>query len=304
MKKLFLFLLLAFSISVFSEESDPFPNGIEEPAPSSTPLHPFAISGDFFFVKKAHFRDKDIEDETISYGQIDAAFAYTHACNPYCGFIFGAGYVGSKVDWDENPFFSEKYFNYVSFQVGAFTRAEENWMWTLNANMFIDTEILDLADYALYQAVLWGKYKWFDCLRLDVGFILEVGLSKEKIWPILGFEFAPYPEKWSLTVIYPIDISFEYYLSKMWTAGASIRFIRNRHRVRESEPLPRGIFEYQATGAEFDLTFQPFSWFFVTGFVGSTFLGDLKITNANNHDAQFFKFDGSLYAGVSAVLAY
>ncbi len=267
--------------------------------------YPFSLAGDAIHVKGAHFRDHPaIEHEELHYSQIDAAFAYTHPINECYGLLFGAGYVGSRVDWKENPDFDETLFNYVNFSVGGFTKAYSDWLWSLVATMFIDTAHFHITDYALYQGILSGKYTWCDWLAFDAGFIVEVGLHKTKIWPILGFELAPWPNVWALSVVYPMDISFEWFLTSYLSLGGSVRFLRNRHRVSENEPLSHGIFEYRTAGAECDLSLQPFDWISVVGFAGSTFNGDLKITDANNHNATHFKFKGSFYAGVSALLNY
>lgn len=295
----FLTLLFLYPFLLSGQEEFEF---IPDLKPS--PTYPFSFTADYIDVHKAHFRTPGLEGEHLKYQQIDAAFAYTHPLCEEFGLIFGAGYVGTIVDWKENPDFRETRFNYVTFSAGTYSKQVEDWFWSFNANIFLDTAEQSFSDYALYQAVLWGRYHWFSCLTLHGGFILEAGLHKEKVWPIFGFDYAPYPDDWKLSVIYPIEIYFDYFITKTLSTGASIRFLRNRHRVLESEPLPRGIFEYRTTGLEFDLTFTPFRWILASGFFGSTFNGDLKVTNSNNHHAVHYKFKGSLYGGVSGRLSY
>lgn len=267
------------------------------------PFYPFSLSGQYVDVQKATFRTPGLEGRTLRYRQWDAAFAYTHPFCEYWGLIFGAGWVGTEVDMTENPEFSQTLFNYVNFSVGGFTKAFPDWTWTLTFAAFLDVEEFSFADYALYQTVLWGKYDFCKWLELDFGLILELGLYKEKVWPIIGFVFLPW-ENWRINAVYPINVSIEYEWSSCWTLAGSIRFLRNRHRVSKEEMNSQGIFEYETAGAEFDLIFSPFKWASVKGFAGRTFQGDLKVTDRNDNNSHHYKFNGSFYAGASAVVSF
>lgn len=273
-----------------------------DPACEPPPL-PIGMSGTYLRVFPARLRDPEFEGEHLSYFQTNAAYAYTHACNPYCGWIFGAGYVGTELDWKENPFFDEKFFSYVNFNLGGYTKATPDWTWVLTGTMFMDTAVLDLRNYALYQVVLHGKYFFSPCVAFDVGFLIEAGLKRGKAWPILGIEYDP-TDRFSLHLVYPFDISVSYDIFPMLTIAGSLRFLRDRHRTLEINPLPMGIYEYETTGYECDLTFSPFENLAITAFAGSTFNGRIKITNQNNHHPSFIKFTGSFYSGAAALLAF
>lgn len=292
----FLLMPPAFSESVWNDDVFDLEN-------APPPLYPFSVSGEYLPVSQTHFRTPGFEDKTLTYRQWTTAFAATYPFNEISGLIFGAGWVGTEVNMEDNPDFDETIFNYVNLSFGGFTRAFPDWTWTATIALFLDTEVFSFIDYALYQGVLWGRYTLCPTLELDFGFIIEAGLKKDKIWPILGFVYMPYPNL-RLNAIYPINISLEYDFWSYWKAAGSIRFLRNRHRVEKEEPNSQCIFEYRDTGAEFDLTCAPFEWFFIKGFAGSTFKGDLKITDRNDNDATHFKFRGSFYWGVSAVLSY
>lgn len=271
--------------------------------PTPPPFYPFSVSGHYLAVQKAHFRTPGFEDKWMRYKEGGAAFSYTHPFNELCGLIFGTGWVGTVVDMEDNPAFHDTFFNYVNFSVGGFTKVFPDWTWTLTAAAFLDTESFSFADYALYQGVLWGQYAFCKWLELDCGLILECGLDRDKVWPIIGFVFKPW-DKWRLNAVYPINLALEYEWTRCLTLAGSIRFLRNRHRVDQDEPDPQGIFEYRDIGAEFDLTFSPFTWGSAKGFIGKTFDGDLKITDRNYHNAIHYKFVGSYYAGVSARFSY
>lgn len=265
--------------------------------------YPFTINGQFLQVSPTRFRESDLSNQKLHYRQNDLTFAYTHPFNAYCGLIFGAGWVGSKVDMEDNPEFNQTTFDYVNFSLSAFTKAFPCWTWTVALAAFLDVEEFSLIDYALYQGILWGRYEVNSQLELDFGVIAEVGLHKEKIWPILGFIYTISP-KWKINAVFPVNIALDYTINPCWMASASVRFLRNRHRLQEDEVNSQGIFEYRTTGYEVDLTYSPFPWFSAKGFIGLTTQGDLKITDRNNHHAHHFKFEGAGYIGASAVLSY
>lgn len=275
----------------------------KEPACDTDPFYPFSLWSEYYSVSPAKFRTSEVEGEKISYSQWETTFFYIQPLSTSYGMIFGAGYIGADVNWKENPFFREKLFNYVSMTAGAYTNAFPDWDWNTLISVLIDTEEFSLTEYALYQWTLEGEYTFCDWMVFHGGFILEAGLSKEKIWPIVGFEFLPWDD-WKINAIFPLNISVEYAVTPNFTAVAAVRFLRNRHRVKDSEIYPQAIFEYRSTGAEFELSYHPFTWLSVTGFAGSTFNGDFKITNRNNHDAQHFKFNGSFYAGGNLNLSF
>ncbi len=308
MKKWLIFLSI-ITTSIFGQMTDrePLEGFVTDPffeiENAPPPFFPFSVSGDYIDVSRATLRTPGQRGKELRYRQWDIAYAYTHPFSPVYGLIFGAGWVGSEVSMQDNPEFKETIFNYVNFSVGGFTNAFNNWTWTLTLGIFLDSEVFSLLDYSLYQGVLWGKYNLCSALDFNCGLITEIGLNKEKIWPIFGFTFTPSPD-WRLNAVYPINMSLEYDFLSCWTAAASIRLLRNRHRVQENEPNPRGIFEYHTWGGEFDLIFSPFDWFSIKGFAGSTADGDLKVTNRNDKHGTHFKFRGSFYTGANAILSF
>lgn len=299
--KYILFLLLLPTLLFAVEDDLNYPLFEVENAPP--PFYAFSISGQYVDVSKTDFRSPGLENSNLIYRQADAAFAYTHPCTEVAGFIFGAGWVGTDVDMKDNPDFNETNFNYINFSVGGYTKAFDPWTWTLTLAAFLDTEEFSFSDYALYQGVLWGKYAFCPYVELDFGLILEVGLNKEKVWPILGFIYTPW-DCFKINAVYPINITAEYFWNDAWTLAGSIRFLRNRHRVQKDEPNSQGIFEYRTTGAELDLIYSPLDRLSVKGFAGKTFDGDLKMTNRRDNNGRHFKFDGSFYWGVSGVFSF
>lgn len=293
--------LAYFPIALFAQ--DAFEPQFDVAPPQAPPFFPFSLSGSYLSVAEATFHTPDVEGQQLKYEQYDTGLSYTHPCSEKWGFIFGAGWIGTEVAWDENPDFNQTRFNYINASFGGFTKAYPRWTWTAVFGMFFDTEEFSLADYTLYQVTIWGKYEWFPCFEFDVGFILELGLDKQKMWPIFGFVYNM-TEKWHLNAIYPILINMNYDFLRYWNAGIGLQFLRNRHRVTNSEPNPQSIFEYHTIGYEGNLSFKPSKNINIEGFIGSTFRGDLKITNRHDKHGRHFKFDAAPYTGVNGVLSF
>ena len=296
MKWLFIFLLPA---TLFAQ----IEWGEQEELPSPPPFYPFSLGGSYVNVANATFYTPDVKGEKIKYEQYDVNFTFTYPFNEMCGMIFAAGWVGTEVNWAENPSFNETNFDYIDLTIGGFSKAFSKWTWTLTASAFFDTAEFSLIDYTLYQGLLWGKYNLCDTLQLDVGFLLEAGLSKDKIWPILGFIYTPY-KTLRIHAVYPIDMIVEYDLNKQVMLAGAIRILRNRHRVQNNEPSPRAVFQYQSWGGEFDIQYTPIKRFFARAFIGTTFGGALRIGNQDDKHCTHYKFDPSAYAGVASVLSF
>ena len=295
------FFLLLLPTCLIAQETDDQIFRLQNDLPP--PFSPFALSGSYLRVSPAHFRTTGLTDQKLIFQQREISFSYKNPCSPVWGFLFGAGWESTEVDMQENPEFNEKNFNYINGLVGGYTTAFPNWLWKFTFSGFIDIDERSLVDNTLYQGVLWGKYDISPCIELDFGFIAEGGLRRTKVWPIIGFIYV-ISKRFTLSSIFPIDMSINYSITKCLIASASLRFLRNRHRLKETEPNPQGIFEYQTTGAEFQLTYAPKLCFSITGFAGSTTNGDLKISDRKNKHATHFKFKGSSYAGLSAILAF
>lgn len=271
--------------------------------PSLCELPVFSFDGNYINVRKTDFYSKDVKNEQIKYRELDLSFTYLHAFDDLNALSLGVGFIGSNVHWKENPFFRETEFGYVTFTVAGVSMMLDDWLWKAGEIVLIDTAELNISDYALYQTFLFGKYALCKPLYLNMGFILELGLNKSKIWPVLGLDLYC-SKKLHFHAVYPLDISAEYYFLPELSLEASCRFLRNRHRVKNTEALAMGIFEYRTTGAELNLNYKPFDPILITGYIGTTFNGELKITNRNNHHGIHEKFRGSLYYGLSGNLSF
>lgn len=265
--------------------------------------HPFSLISFGLRTDAAPFYSPDVRGENISFANITASGTYAHPLTACSGVVFGAQYVGTDVAWRENPSFKTTHFSYLGFTLGAYTLELDRWSWKATFSALFDTAVLDLSNYALYDALIIGEYSLPCGLYLNVGFMLELGLCKEKAWPVFGFRYDASP-LWRLHLIYPIDISLEYLLTPTVTFAGAIRFLRDRHRVLDTEPAPMSIYNYETLGAEATLIFRPLYTLELKGFAGSTFRGDFTISDRNNHHGIHYKFRPTFYAGGGASLKF
>jgi len=269
------------------------------------PYSPLSLSGSYLQVARARFQDPlSIAGEKLTYKQFDTAVAYTHPLDSCYGLIFGAGWVGTVVDWPQNPSFTETDFNYVNLSTGIYTDWLDPLTLIASIGIFLDTAHLNLIDYTLYQPLLQGKLQLFRSLEIDGGVIFEVGLDRNEVWPIVGFNYIPEDTNWRVHAVYPINVDVEFDVNDCLTAAAAMRFLRNRHRVGDDNALPQAVFQYKSWGAEVNLNYHPFNNFNLVGAVGMTIAGRLRIANRINEEANVYRFENTLYGAANVVLSF
>lgn len=271
----------------------------DQPPPSDPPSY---IEGFYLSAQPASFRDSDAPGK-FGYNQGQLRFSYMHGVSKCWGLIFGAGYDTNTIEWRENPFFEQKRFGYVDLSIGGYVATSSDFLWSLTLAGYFDTTVLDLSDYAIYEAVLVGNHTLTDEVMMQFGFIIQGGLATRKIWPVFGFEWdGGGPLR--IGAVFPLDVAAEYRFSESFSLAAAARFFYCRHRVKESLPTPRSLFQYTNTGIEGQIIYKTPWSLVVEGFVGSTLNGDFKVANQNNDHAIHFKQKPALYGGASASLLF
>ena len=269
------------------------------------PYSPLSLSGSYLQVSRARFTDPvNVQGDKLVYKQFDAAVAYTHPLTDCYGLIFGSGWVGTVVDWTSNPFFDETDFNYINLSTGIYTDWLDPITLILSAGVFLDTAHFSFIDYTLFQPLAQAKYHITQSLEADLGVICEIGLDRNEYWPIAGFNYIPPETNWRIHAVYPINIDLEIDVNECLTAAGALRFLRNRHRVGDDNPLPQAVFQYKSWGAEFNLNFHPYSWVTIMGAVGTTLSGRLRIANRTNSEASVYRFENTPYGAFNAILSF
>jgi hypothetical protein len=244
---------------------------------------------------KAEMDEPGRESEEIIFSQTEAKVSYTHRFDDESGLVFDLGHGSVEIDWDENPSFSEKSFSTFNVQVGGYSFKIPKWLWRGAIGTNVDTEEMDISHYALYNGTMWGRYSLSDMMGLHIGFTGTTGLRRDKVYPIFGIDYNP-SSTWKLSFVFPVDMSANYSINDKWSVSATARTFRVRHRLSQKEALSKGIFDYRSFGSEFSLNYL-LGGFLAKVYAGSTYAGDLKVSDSKGINSTFYKFNGSVYLG-------
>jgi hypothetical protein len=224
-----------------------------------------------------------------------------------CYGIQALGGIGhSQLDWSENPHFGQKDFNYVDIGIGCYSLAVQNWRLVTTVIASFDTKNTG-SDYIFYKGLLWGQYcfdrGWWCDTSLHFGLIGTTGLEESYVLPVIGFAMTPW-DCWRVSLVFPMDMSISYEVYHNTHAYIGMRGFRDRHRVSEDEPLPKGVWLYRNLGTEIGIRYDNCCWLQGDIHIGSTWEGDLKVMDFHGTALQHYKSKGALYAGLSVQAGY
>ncbi len=116
------------------------------------------------------------------------------------GLKAGISYSSTYLKWHNNPWFHQDRFNLVSLSLTGFSKRFDRWFWRTQLTANFDAEKWS-CQYTSYDVMLWGRYEYFECFGIHLGFLVQTGLKMNDIDPIFGFEWQ-IAEKWKLNAIY------------------------------------------------------------------------------------------------------
>lgn len=205
-------------------------------------------------------------------------------------------YSGTLIDWEDNPWFDQKHFNIVTLSVAGTSERIHNWLWRGQVNFNMDANEFGAGcSYSTYDILLWGRYKYCRNIGINVGIIVETGMRTDRVYPILGVDWK-ISNKWQLNLVFPVNVSLEYSITKAWILALEARSFSFRDRVGRHEANARSVLRYQNIGAELAIKYSKNGISFnVHG--GSTLGGKLRIADSHNHHPRTYHFDPSAYAG-------
>lgn len=242
------------------------------------------------------------KDQHISYSLAKSKASYTHQLNEDNGLVVNIGYSHKEFDWKENPSFSETSFNNVNFRFGGYSTKIPNWVWRGAIGADIDADDFSFSHNAMYNGAMWGRYHVSKTVGFHIGFTGTTGLRRDKVFPILGIDYSP-SKSWKIAFVFPVDLSVSYAINDKWSLAYSGRTFRSRHRLSQKEIVSKGIFDYRTFGTEASLNYQ-LEQFLAKVYVGSTYAGDLKVSDHRDKNPVFYKYNGSIYLGGNLTLKF
>lgn len=221
---------------------------------------------------------------------------------PICGFTqgisLGLGYEHFRYDWSQNPYFSQKDFQYMKMSAGIFLRCWEGWLIAAQGTVWVDPEEWNFSDYAEYGGGIFARYQWNDCWAWWLGVLARGGLEDTSVLPVIGFNYC-FCECWKLNLVMPMNISLEYNFYDCWSAFVAARVFFHRHRVGPEEPIPEGIFRYRNVGGEFGLEKCVGEVLSFKVFGGFSTGGSFKVMDKDGEFPIKRKFHSAPYGGAS-----
>lgn len=213
------------------------------------------------------------------------------------GLTIGANYMWTRLDWEFNPFFSQKDVQTASLNLGLFSQRLPNWTWRaqLSAN-FDNLEYWNFSDYMNYDLLLWGRYEYCRDIGVHIGVIGLTGMKIDRVYPIFGIDWK-YDDNWKVNLVFPVDLSLVYTIDPCWNVAIAGRFFNQRHRMNDDGFFPEALWFYTTGGTEFAINYNPTSRIHANIHGGYNFGGHLKIANRHYHHGQRLTLDGAPYGG-------
>jgi lipid-A-disaccharide synthase-like uncharacterized protein len=211
-------------------------------------------------------------------------------------------YEYTYLDLTHNPYFAVKNFSTVTLLLSGFTERIEDWEWRgqLSVN-FDNVPHWNFNDYMNYDILVWGRYKYCEDVGVHIGFFVQTGMKYDRVYPVVGVDWTCNPS-WKFNLIFPLNISAIYTINSHWNVALAARFINQRHRAEEDEPLPEAFWHYQGGGGELALNYNPSTALSVNVHAGYFCGAHLTIRNRHYHHPKRLRVDGSPYGG--AEVAY
>jgi hypothetical protein len=258
-------------------------------------IQPFGVSAYGFGVGRARLEHH--EPGKISYAEGEFDLMYTQGLTECEGVSAILGYDNVYLNFTDNPFFRKKDFNSLDVGFLGYTTRVNRWLWQVGACAQISLDYGTIGGkYTRYTVLAWGRYTYTKTVNLHAGFYAFYNLRKNKVYPIIGFDWQP-NKHWLISLIFPMNVSVNYLFNPCWSLSVAWLPIWSRHRVGNNEPDPRGIWENRNNGVHLALNYVT-PGIIASVYAGQAFGGTLKIMDQTGRIATFFKYKSSPYAGL------
>lgn len=238
------------------------------------------------FHRGDHFRFAQVETE------LGGVFYYVPQYTEGANLTFS--YSNTHIGWHHNEYFDQNHFKVFSVSLGGFTKRLQDWFWRSQFSVNFSTERLS-AQYVNYDLLFWGRYTLNQAVGIHFGFYAQTGMRMERVYPIFGADWLISP-KWKLNLVFPLNISIEYYLTKNWSLSAGGRSFNFRDRVGPHESHAKSLIRYENVGLEFIVKFENKN-IAANIHAGSTLGGQFRVANKKNHRPHHYHLDPSGYVG-------
>ncbi|HPE84767.1 MAG TPA: hypothetical protein PLO43_01130 [Chlamydiales bacterium] len=257
-------------------------------------------------VAPADIDKRGFDGSTFKYGEAASAYFINAYIDEHNALSFQLGYGMMKIDWNENPYFNQKYFHDAVFSIAYVSTGLDKWRWIFNLGAHIDAEHWDPINYAFYNFTMWGRCQALDKLGIHVGMVATSGNERTQALPILGIDWD-FLDKWRLALVYPCEGSLNFTPYPFWTISGTYRgfggYYKSFHRTGANQPLPKAVVSVFSTGFDLGMTFRNKSAKLEI-YGGYNLGGWMLIENQHGDHKQYVHYDGAPYGGLQASVAF
>lgn len=222
------------------------------------PQRPVHVAGRYRHVGAADFKDSKFGD--VKYADGYATAFYTHYIDQLDenSLSWGVGYDYMKFDWEKNPSFGEKNFQYATASLGYVSTTLERWRWIVNGGVSVDASHLNFGLTGVYHGMLWGRYHLNNMVGAHVGMLGWYGVKNGYGLPIFGLDLRW--KNWTANAIFPLSVCLNYAMTENWSVelaysgfGGPYRFSRRAYDGRGGQTNP--IFTVYSAGVDLNLRY-------------------------------------------------
>lgn len=270
------------------------------------PDRPWHVEGRYRAIAPADF--KNHKRGHVNFSDATAGLFYTQNLDDENFLVYELGYDLLRFDWEKNPRFRQKNFNYLVGSLGWVSTTLDRWRWVLNAGVSVDAAYMDFAKSAVGHAMMWGRFHFADNFGVHVGIYGWYGILNGRAWPIFGFDWK-FSESWSATAIYPCDFSLTYSFADNWSIDAAYSCFgapyRYPHRAHEGINGHHGsIFEVYSNGVELSLKFKFEHLLRASLGAGWNFGGWMLVRDSDNRHGKYYHYNSAPYVQGSVALTF
>jgi hypothetical protein len=264
---------------------------------------PFSFDTYVDVIGSEKIRNKRFEGDHVHFAEAEVEGGMVvYYCPAYSeGAKIALSYTATYLKWSENPWFDQDHFNIVSLTFAGFTKRLDRWFWRSQFSINIDSKEWS-APYTSYDILLWGRYAYCKNVGIHLGFLAQTGLRLDRVFPIFGADWQ-ISRDWRLNLVYPMNISLTYALTRNWLLAIAGRTFNSRFRAHNNGGLSKALIRYINTGAEFAVKYE-------TGSVsanihaGSTLGGRYRIADRKNHHARNLRLKPAGYVGAEMDVSF
>lgn len=229
-------------------------------------------------------------------GEVELSAIFYHNASIDEGASIGLCYDRTRIDWRHNPYFDQKDFDMASLEFSFSSERLCDWLWQAQlAINFDNLEHWNFDEYMSYDMLLWGRYNYRN-VGINIGFLALTGMKIDRVYPVLGVDWK-WGEKWAVNLVFPMNISLVYNITKRWAATIAGRLFFERHRLKNHEVLNKGLIVYTTSGIEFGINYAPNKKLFANVHAGYDFGGRFKRANRHYNNKHNYTIEGAPYAG-------